>query len=90
MEVAGQMIRQIAFHFNPQIFIEFIGGYKNVVLMMLFGYVLHFIPKSIEDKTGGIVSNLPTLYKVVFLVLVIFLVVQFKSSEIQPFIYFQF
>jgi alginate O-acetyltransferase complex protein AlgI len=90
MEVAGQMIRQIAFHFNPQIFIEFIGGYKNVLLMMLFGYVLHFIPKSIEDKTGGIVSNLPTLYKVVFLVLVIFLVVQFKSSEIQPFIYFQF
>lgn len=90
METAMQMIRQIAFHFNPQIFMEFIGGYKNVLLMMLLGYVLHFIPKSLELKTQEGVTSLPLLWKVAFLVAVIFLVIQFKSSEIQPFIYFQF
>ncbi len=90
MEVAGQMIRQILFHFNPQIFFDFVGGYKNVLLIMLFGYSLHFIPKSVELKTEHNVMRLPILLKVVFLVLVIFLIVQFKSSEIQPFIYFQF
>jgi D-alanyl-lipoteichoic acid acyltransferase DltB (MBOAT superfamily) len=90
MEAAMQMIRQITFHFNSQIFMEFIGGYKNVLLMMLLGYVLHFIPKSLELKAQEGVTSLPLLLKVAFLVAVIFLVIQFKSSEIQPFIYFQF
>ena len=90
MELAGQMIRQILLHFNPQIFLEFISGYKTVLLMMLFGYFLHFIPKSIELKTQNAVTALPLLGKVAFLFFVIFVVVQFKSSEIQPFIYFQF
>ena len=90
METAMQMIRQIVFHFNPQIFFEFITGYKSVLLMMLIGYTLHFIPKSAELKTENIVTNLPLLLKVAFMMLVILLVVQFKSSEIQPFIYFQF
>ena len=90
MEIAGQMIRQILLHFNPQIFLEFVTGYKTVMLMMLFGYFLHFIPKPIELKTQNAVTALPLLGKVAFLVIVIFVVVQFKSSEIQPFIYFQF
>jgi len=90
MDTAMQMIRQIVFHFNPRIFFEFITGYKSVVLMMLIGYMLHFIPKSVELKTENIVTNLPLLLKVTFMILVILLVVQFKSSEIQPFIYFQF
>jgi D-alanyl-lipoteichoic acid acyltransferase DltB (MBOAT superfamily) len=90
MEVAGQMIRQILFYFKPQIFLEFIAGYKAVLMMMLFGYLLHFIPKSIELKTQKMVTSLPLLGKVALLLIVIFVVVQFKSSEIQPFIYFQF
>ncbi|MCX6239331.1 MAG: MBOAT family protein [Bacteroidia bacterium] len=90
MEIAVQMIRQIVFHFNPQVFSQFIFGYKAVLMMMLFGYALHFIPKSIELQAESGVTKLPILLKVVFLILVIFLVVQFKSSEIQPFIYFQF
>ena len=90
MEIAGQMISQILFYFNPQIFLEFIAGYKAVLLMMLFGYLLHFIPKSIELKTQNKVTSLPLLGKVALLLIVIFVVIQFKSSEIQPFIYFQF
>ena len=61
MEIAVQMIRQILLHFNPQIFFEFVAGYKNVILMMLFGYFLHFIPKSVELKTQNAVTALPLL-----------------------------
>jgi D-alanyl-lipoteichoic acid acyltransferase DltB (MBOAT superfamily) len=90
MEIAMQMIRQMLFNFKPQIFLEFITGYKAVLMMMLFGYLFHFIPKSVELKTEQIVTNLSLSSKVIFLILVILLVVQFKSAEIQPFIYFQF
>jgi hypothetical protein len=90
MEIAGQVISQILYHFNPQILFAFMAGYKAVLWMMLFGYALHFVPKSIELKTQNIITDLPLLLKVVFMILVIFLIVQFKSAEIQPFIYFQF
>ncbi len=90
MEIAGQMIGQILFHFNHKVFYEFMVGYQPVLLMMILGYALHFIPKNFELKTQLAVTRLPVLLKVVFLVLVILVVVQFKSSEIQPFIYFQF
>ena len=90
MQIAGQMIKQILFHFNPQIFLDFIIGYKAVILMMLLGFFLHFTPKSLEVKCQFLVMNLSIPMKVVFLFIVIFIVVQFKSSEIQPFIYFQF
>lgn len=88
--VAMEMLRQIIFHFNPSVFFEFIVGYKAVLFMILIGYSLHFIPKAAELKTETIITNLPLYLKVGFMLLVILLVVQFKSSEIQPFIYFQF
>lgn len=90
MDIALQMIRQILFHFNYQIFYEFMIGYRPVLLMMLFGYLLHFIPAGIELKTQLAVTRMPVLMKVAFLILAIYVAVQFKSSEIQPFIYFQF
>jgi len=88
--VAWQMISQIFLHFNASVFFEFIAGYKAVLIMMLIGYAFHFIPRAAELKTERIVTNLPLYLKVAFMMLVILLVVQFKSSEIQPFIYFQF
>jgi D-alanyl-lipoteichoic acid acyltransferase DltB (MBOAT superfamily) len=90
MTVAMQMLSQILFHFKASVFFEFITGYKAVLIMMLIGYSLHFIPRAAELKTEMIVTNLPLYLKVAFMWLVILLVVQFKSSEIQPFIYFQF
>lgn len=90
MHTAIQLIHQIIFNFNPQVFFDFVIGYKNVLIVMLLGFGLHLIPKSVESKTQSIVTNLPLSLKAVFLILVILLVVQFKSSEIQPFIYFQF
>jgi alginate O-acetyltransferase complex protein AlgI len=90
MEIAGQMIRQILFNFNPQIFFEFVSGYKVVLLIMMFGYILHFLPKSFELRTQNAVTSLPLALKVLLMFFVVYIVFQFKSSEIQPFIYFQF
>ena len=90
MDYAMQMIRQILFHFNYQIYFDFIIGYKATLLMMLLGYMLHFIPNFVEVKAQEILTKLPIIAKVTFLIVVILFAVQFKSAEIQPFIYFQF
>ncbi|MBS1612707.1 MAG: MBOAT family protein [Bacteroidetes bacterium] len=90
MQVAGGVISQIALHFTPSIFMEFVTGYSNVLLIMLLGYILHFVPKPTEWKVREWVTDMPLPAKVAMLVAVIVIVIQFKSSEIQPFIYFQF
>ncbi len=90
MALAGDVLSQIAFHFTPSVFFSFITGYKNILLVMLLGYVLHFVPKNIELKTRAWVTDMPLQAKVALMVAVIVLVIQVKSSEIQPFIYFQF
>jgi alginate O-acetyltransferase complex protein AlgI len=90
MEIVGQVLTQITGNFHPEIIGEFLSGYKLVVLFMFIGYLLHFMPESLELKTEKLVSRSPFLLKIVYLSLIIFLVIQIKSSEIQPFIYFQF
>lgn len=90
METGWEMISQITHHFNPQIFFDFVAGYKGVLFLMATGYILHFIPSSVEKTAETYVTNLSLAGKAVILVAVIVLVVQTKSAGIQPFIYFQF
>ena len=90
MENAKEVISQITLHFTPQIFLDFITGYKSILLVMLMGYTLHFIPHRIELRAEKMVINMPLTGKVAMMVGLIALVIQTKSAGIQPFIYFQF
>jgi len=90
MQTAGQVLSQMAFHFDPAVCLPFINGYAPVVFWMALGYALHFLPPQVDAQAEKLVTRMPLVFKAVLLVLVIVLVVQVKSSEVQPFIYFQF
>ncbi len=90
MEYASQMINQILFHFSPQVFFEFIIGYWKVLALIILGYVLHFIPHSIDQAAERWTIQLPLAGKTAMLLFIIIICIQTKSASIQPFIYFQF
>jgi D-alanyl-lipoteichoic acid acyltransferase DltB (MBOAT superfamily) len=90
LEIAGSILNQIVFNFKPQIFLDFVRGYPQVVTLFLIGYILHFVPTEIELKCEGIFIRMPLLAKAATLAFTIFIIMQVKSSAIQPFIYFQF
>lgn len=90
METAWVMLGQIAYAFNPQILPEFVTGYGAVLFWMALGYALHFTPPSWERAAERSVTGLPLPAKALLIVLVAALVMQVKSSDVQPFIYFQF
>jgi D-alanyl-lipoteichoic acid acyltransferase DltB (MBOAT superfamily) len=90
MEKAGQMLSQIFTHFEAGVFTQLISGYPTVFVLMAAGYIIHFIPKDIDLKIQQQVVLLPFWGKVALLSSAIFIVIQMKSSEIVPFIYFQF
>ena len=84
------MLKQIFTTFRPQLFPQLVEGYWEVFALMALGYLLHFVPDSWERACTKTVIRLPLLGKAVLMLAVIYLVIQMKSSEIQPFIYFQF
>ena len=89
-DVAAQVFHQIFCKFQPQIFLQWCQSYAAVGSLMLLGYVLHFLPRSLSDRAQGLVTRSPLLLQALLLVLVIWVVIQVKSSDVQPFIYFQF
>ena len=90
MAVAQDVLRQILYQLNPQIILELIAGYQGVMVLMVIGYIMHFVPRKIEFAVQERITEMPLAYKAAFMLLIIIVVIQTKSAGIQPFIYFQF
>lgn len=90
MDTAQNVISQIFNNFNIELVPEIIKGYIGVFSLILLGFLLHFTPASWEDKLKKRFEGLSVLGLALSVVIVIWVVMQIKSSGIQPFIYFQF
>ena len=84
------MLQKIFFEFHPELLMQFVEGYPIVVTMILLGYLLHYLPEQWNIATSRLVSRSPFLLQTLYLIIIIVLVIQIKSSEVQPFIYLQF
>lgn len=87
---AWTVIRQIFSGFHISLFPQWLEGYSSVALIMLIGYITHFLPDRVENTCSDWLVRSPLAVKAILLAGVIFIVMQVKSSEILPFIYFQF
>jgi D-alanyl-lipoteichoic acid acyltransferase DltB (MBOAT superfamily) len=76
--------------FNPSEWLAVIAGYKNVLLLIVIGYVLHFFPLRQADKIKHLFYKTPVIGKAIFTGFVFWIVYATASSDTQPFIYFQF
>lgn len=84
------MIESIFTNFHPELFVQLVTGYKEVFILMLLGFASHFIPDSLMGRMRSLFVRSPYVLSLIVLVLAVFLVIQVKSSDVQPFIYFQF
>jgi D-alanyl-lipoteichoic acid acyltransferase DltB (MBOAT superfamily) len=87
---ALDMISQMWNYFHPEVFLQFVEGYTLVFILVVIGYLTHFTPQSWEEKIQVFITKLPFIWKALLIAAVIWIVAQFKSADIQPFIYFQF
>lgn len=85
-----EMLRQIAWHFHPEVFLQFVVSYRGVFALILLGYFLHFLPADWRRRAGRAVVRAPYLVQLLLFVLLLFILAQVKSAGVQPFIYFQF
>ncbi|MBQ9363094.1 MAG: MBOAT family protein, partial [Bacteroidaceae bacterium] len=89
-QIARDVFVQIFTNFHADVFTQWLTSYAGVAFLMFLGYALHFLPQSWSKITQGVVTRLPLPIQALLVVLVIWIVIQVKSADVQPFIYFQF
>lgn len=90
LEYTMNMFHQILNFYNAEVFRQFVVAYDEIVLLLIIGFGTHFLPKSWEAITENILIKTPMILQALILAGMIWLVIQVKSADMQPFIYFQF
>jgi len=90
MEQANQLIHQITREFNVRIIPEVLWSYKLVFGVMILGYLTHWVNQEWKLKWINRFIATPVWAKVLITIVVIFVIYQSWSADLQPFIYFQF
>ena len=90
MQTVELMLHQIFSNFNVPMIPQVIAGYAGVFALIGAGYLLHLMPGCVDRAAQRLVANAPLVLQVVMTAAMIWCVMQIKSSDIQPFIYFQF
>ena len=88
-ETASNMVTQIGSSWNGNIF-TIISEYSTVFSLFLFGMVIHWLPDRFKRRYRILFAKLPLVAIGIIVVLAVFVTFQFISSEMKPFIYFQF
>lgn len=88
--VAWDIMSQICISFQGEMWLDFIIGYKYIMILMAIGYLTHYVSDNIFNKVISFFERLPIITYPIILAIVIWLIMQVISGDIQPFIYFQF
>jgi len=90
MQTVELMLSQMTYKmFEVDIF-TVISNYAVVFSLILFGFVMHWLPETIKENYRAAFHKIPIVLKVVLVICVVLFLYQVKSADLQPFIYFQF
>ena len=84
------MLRQIGKNFSPGSYSAVLPAYGNVFILMVTGYLIHFLPERIKESYRGVFIRIPLVAKFVVIMLIAIMLYQMRTTEIMPFIYFRF
>lgn len=87
---AWSLIHQVAYDFQPGVWLELYNGYTAVFRVMLLGFALHALPKRTENFAEETLGRFPVWGSVAVMVAFIWLLVQVKSAQPMMPIYLQF
>ena len=90
LQAASDMLNQMIYSFNYQIFPEFVLANWKVLTVMLLGFIIHWMPKKYKNWYREAFIRMHWSLKALAGFIVVFLAIQILNSDIQPFIYFQF
>ena len=84
------IVEKVFTDFNLHLLPDVLAGYPWVFALMFFGFVTHYLPDRWQTRIVARLSFMNVVVYALLITAVIYIVIQVKSSDIQPFIYFQF
>ena len=90
MENATTMIKQMVNSFSPGSWFSVLPAYSAVFLVILTGYIIHFLPEKIKESYRGFFIRIPLPVQLAFIFVAGLLLFQMRTTEVMPFIYFRF
>ena len=89
-ETAKNMVNQIGGAWNWSIIPDFLYEYRIVVGLFVLGMLIHMLPGRWKRWYRIRFAMLPLWAMILCVVIVVFVIYQFVTADMQPFIYFQF
>jgi len=90
LQSVNSILNQIFFNFKLSLASQIINSYLIVFGLIFSALIIHWLPVTFKEKYKNAFVSSPLYFKAIVIVFVVFIIYQAKSSEIQPFIYFQF
>jgi D-alanyl-lipoteichoic acid acyltransferase DltB (MBOAT superfamily) len=90
MQIVKAMFNQITHSFTLKVIPDVLVAYKWVFVVMLFGFIIHWLSENWKKKIENWFIATPVWLKAVIAAVVVIVVYQSISSDMQAFIYFQF
>lgn len=87
---AKEVINQMRYNFSLGLAFDVLWAYKYVFIITLIGFIVHWLPESFKEKYRNGFANLPLPLMSIITALIVFVVYQAVTGELQAFIYFQF
>lgn len=84
------MLEQIGMDFQWHLVGDIIVGHKNIFIVMLSGFVIHWLPVRTKDWYRTTFVKAPYLVQALISLLAIVFIYQILTADLQPFIYFAF
>jgi D-alanyl-lipoteichoic acid acyltransferase DltB (MBOAT superfamily) len=90
MDNAMLMLKQIWENFSPGSYLTVIPAYSSVFLLIAVGYIIHFLPEKTKESYRGLFIRIPLIAQMAIIVFVSVLLIQMRTNDVMPFIYFRF
>jgi alginate O-acetyltransferase complex protein AlgI len=90
MDNAATMIKQMISSFSPGSWPAVLPAYFSVFLVIITGYIIHYLPERIKESYRGLFIRVPLPVQLAFIFVVGLLLFQMRTTEVMPFIYFRF
>ena len=90
MDTVKIMVQQVTGNFSPVSYSALIPVYGKVFLLMITGYVIHFLPEKVRESYRGLFIRIPLTAQVAVIMIIGVMLYSMRTTDILPFIYFRF
>jgi D-alanyl-lipoteichoic acid acyltransferase DltB (MBOAT superfamily) len=87
---AKNMVNQMGSHWDVNKIPEIMEHYYNVFILIVIGLIIHWLPDNFKRRYRIWFAKMPIPLMIVVCALIVFVIYQFITADLQSFIYFQF